>query len=424
MRDPLGVLQRLAREHGDVVQFTLGRRVVVLLNDPELIRDVLVTSSAKFEKGVAGPIVKMFLGDSLLTSQGTAHHRQRRLVQPAFHRTRLASYGAITTEQTIRTAAAWRNGETRDMAEDMARLTLEVVGQTLFSCDIRSQSETVSHALSAFIANLGSMQIPGASWLLRLPLPFGYRVRTALKTLDSIVFELIRARRASGKDHGDLLSMLLMAEDADMLGGHFSDTEVRDQAMTLFLAGHETAAHALAWTWWLLAQNPDSEASLHRELAVVLGGRTPTLSDLPQLRYTESVVRESMRLYPPAWAAGRMTITTHELGSYRINPGTLVLVSQWVTHRDARYFPRPELFLPERWTPEFRESLPKYAYFPFGGGPRTCIGENFAWMELILIVAELAQRWKFRVVPQTRAVPQPRITLRPYGKLLLRFEQR
>jgi cytochrome P450 len=242
--------------------------------------------------------------------------------------------------------------------------------------------------------------------------------------MDLIVYRLIQERRTNKKDFGDLLSMLLLAEDADNPGQHLSDVEVRDEAMTLIFSGHETTSNALSWTWWLLAQNPEAEALLHDELATVLGNRLPTFADLPRLVYTDCLLRESMRLYPPVWAARRVAIVDHEIGGYQIDRNTQVLISQWVTHRDSRLFSEPDRFRPERWSPAFRESLPKFAYFPFGGGPRLCIGEGFAWMEVSLLIATLAQRWRFRLTSETNAVPQPGITLRPRGQLKLRLERR
>jgi cytochrome P450 len=242
--------------------------------------------------------------------------------------------------------------------------------------------------------------------------------------LDEAIYRPIRERRRSGGDKGDLLSMLLLAEDADHPGERLSELEVRDQAMTIFFAGHETSAHALAWSWWLLASYPEVEEKMHAELRTVLSGRLPTIADVAQLPYLDCVLRESMRLYPPAWAIGRIAKVDHRLGDYHIPAGSTIIISQWVTHRDERHFPEAEKFCPERWTPAFRETLPRYAYFPFGGGPRTCIGEGFAWLELALVIGALAQRWRFRLTPETRALPQPRITLRPDQGILLKLERR
>lgn len=422
MTDALGFLEKLRREHGNLVHFQLWRRPMVLINEPEIIRDVLVTNAAKFEKGVAGKFVRAFLGDSLLTSQGDSHRRQRRLVQPAFHRGRIREYAQAMIDGSSRFAAPWRDGQTCDVAAEMAHLTLEVIGSTMFSSNVRDDTRAVGDALTTTMAQLGRLQNPLMAMLIGI-LPVGRKFQQAQDELNAIILRIIRERRADPRDTGDLLSMLMLAEDADHPGEHLSDQEVRDQAMTIFLAGHETVAHALAWTWWLLAQHPEVEARLHAELRTVLGGRPPTVEDVPKLAWLDQVIRESMRLYPPAWCVGRMTIADHELAGCRIERGTVVLFSQWITHRDGRFFADPAAFRPERWTPEFRESLPKYVYLPFGAGPRTCIGEGFAWMELALVMANLAREWRFSLLPETRAEPQPRITLRPKGELLLRLHR-
>lgn len=423
MKDALGFLQDLQIRHGNIVHFKLWRRPMVLINEPEYIRDVLVTHAAKFEKGVAGSFVKSFLGDSLLTSQGESHRRQRRLVQPAFHRGRLNEYARLMIDSSVRAGAEWRDGEVRDVSADMAHLTLEVIGHTMFSSNVRDDAHGVGEALTTTMEQLGRLQNPVMAMLMAF-LPVGKKFREAQHTLNQIIMRIIKERRKANEDTGDLLSMLLLAEDADRPGEHLSDQEVRDQAMTIFLAGHETVAHALAWTWWLLARHPEIEARLHAELAGVLGDRPAGLEDIPRLKFLDSIIRESMRLYPPAWCVGRMTVIEHEIAGYRIRPGTVVLFSQWVTHRDGRFFPEPDQFKPDRWTAEFRENPTKYTYLPFGAGPRTCIGEGFAWMELSLLIANIAREWRFALTAETKAVPQPRITLRPKGELRLRVERR
>jgi cytochrome P450 len=246
----------------------------------------------------------------------------------------------------------------------------------------------------------------------RLPLPHIRRSREARARLDAIIYGLIRERRASGGDRGDLLSMLLLAQDDEDKGRGMSDLQVRDEAMTIFLAGHETTANALMWTWYLLSQTPAAERKLHDEIDRVLGGRLPTMADIPTLPYVERVVTESMRLYPPAWLIGRRAINSYPINGYVAPARSIIIMSQWVVHRDARYFHEPGRFNPDRWTPAFKASIPQFAYFPFGGGRRRCIGESFAWMELTLIVAALAQQWRFELVPDHPVVPQPLVTLR------------
>jgi len=413
-RDPVGFLARLAREHGDVAQFRIGPQRAFLLNHPDLVRDLLVTHHERFHKGRALQRSKRLLGEGLLTSEEEFHRRQRRLAQPAFHRQRINSYGATMVEYAERAASRWRDGQSLDISREMMRLTLAIVGKTLFDTDVESEADEVGEALTEVMEMFGYLMLPYTEVLERLPLPQTRRFNRARARLDSVVYRIIEDRRRAGDDRGDLLSMLLLASDEEGDRTGMTDEQLRDEAMTIFLAGHETTANALSWAWYLLAQHPEVEGRLHEELdAVLAGGRPPAVEDVPALRYTEMVVAETMRLYPPAWAVGRLAVADHEAGGYHIPRGSLVLVSQYVMHRDPRYFPDPERFDPERFTAEAKASRPAFAYFPFGGGVRRCIGEGFAWMEAALILASLARRWRMRLPPGRRVEPQPRITLRP-----------
>jgi cytochrome P450 len=415
-RDPLTFLSRIAREYGDVVTFKTGPQRVFLLNHPDYVRDVLVTRHERFHKGRALKRAKRLLGESLLTSEGAFHRRERRLAQPAFHRQRINSYGPVMVEYAERAGARWRDGETLDVSSEMMRLTLAVVGKTLFDADVESDADEVGEALTEVMELFDYLMLPFAELLEKLPLPPQRRFMRARARLDSVVYRIIEERRRAGGDRGDLLSMLLLAVDEEGDRTGMTNEQLRDEAMTLFLAGHETTANALTWTWRLLAQNPEAEARLHEELDSVLeGGRAPRVEDFPALRYTEMVVSESMRLYPPAWAIGRLAIEDHEVGGCRVPRGSLVLVSQYVMHRDPRFFPDPERFDPERWTPEAKSARPQFSYFPFGGGPRRCIGEGFAWMETVLLLATLARRWRLRPAPGAKVEARARITLRPKG---------
>jgi cytochrome P450 len=313
-------------------------------------------------------------------------------------------------------AEKWNDGEVGDIDKEMMHLTLQIVGQTLFSADVEDEADGVGQAMTTVIELFNFLLLPFSEWLEKLPLPHSKRFTRARQTLDDIIYGIINERRASGEDKGDLLSMLLLAQDEED-GTGMTDEEVRDEALTLFLAGHETTANALTFTWYLLAQNPGAEAKLHREIDTVLNGRTPRLDDFPKLKYTERVVAEAMRLYPPAWAIGRSTLEQVELGGYTIPKGGLVLVSPYVAHRDPRFWPNADKFFPERWDElGIKEAGQKYIYFPFGGGVRRCIGESFAWTEAILLVATLAQKWRLRMVPEQKIVLQPMITLRSkYG---------
>ena len=414
-RNPLAFLEAVAHEYGDIAYFKFGPQDVFFLNHPDYIRDVLVTHHQNFVKGLALQRSKRLLGEGLLTSEGDFHRRQRRLAQPAFHRQRIAGYGAIMTEYAARTRERWRDGEALDISQEMMRLTLGIVGKTLFDTDVESETQEVSEALTAIMEMFNSLVLPFFELLERLPLPQNRRFKRARERLDTIIYRMVNERRRSGEDHGDLLSMLLSARDEEVGDGadRMSNTEVRDEALTILLAGHETTANALTWTWYLLSQHPDIEAKLHAELDAVLGSRLPALADVGQLSYTEMVLAESMRLYPPAWALGRMAINDYEVGGYVAPAGSLVLVSQYVMHRDGRYFPEPQRFDPERWRPSAREARPQFSYFPFGGGPRRCLGEAFAWMEGLLLIATLAQQWRLRLVPGYPVALHPVITLRP-----------
>jgi cytochrome P450 len=414
-RDRLDFLTRCAREYGDFVSLRLGPKRVILVSDPEAIEYVLVTGSRLFRKHFALRLNPLVLGNGLLSSEGELWVRQRRLIQSAFQRQRIATYGSIMVEHADRMLAGWQEGQMRDIMEEMMGLTLGIAARTLFDAEVNDQADTVGAALrvaqESFLARFNSL-LPIPPWV---PTPANLRLKRAVRQLDDVIYSFIRQRRASGEDRSDLLSILLRARDEEQ-GTRMSDKQLRDEAMTLFLAGHETTALALAWTWALLAQHPEVEARLVEELHAVLGSRPPTVDDLPRLGYTEKVVLESMRLYPPAYTLGREALTECEVGGYRVPTGMTLLMSQWVVHRDPRYFDQPERFLPERWGAEQAKSLPRYAYFPFGGGPRLCIGSTFAMMEAVLALAAIGRKYRFTLKPGHPLVPWPTFTLRPqYG---------
>ena len=409
-----------ARLYGDLPYFRLGPYHAYLVNHPDLVREVLVTNQGNFTKSRALQRGKVLLGEGLLTSEGQFHLRQRRLVQPAFHRERLQGYAAVMSDYAVRLRDRWQAGTTLDISDEMMRLTLSIVGKTLFSADVEAEAPEIGEALTTVLKMFRMLMMPFSEYIEKLPLPSIRRFEKARARLDQTIYKLIHDRRESGRDAGDLLSMLLLAQDEEDGGGSMTDTQVRDEALTLFLAGHETTANALTWTWYLLSQNPDCEARLHQELDSVLQGRAAEMPDLPQLRYTEMVFAEAMRLYPPAWAIGRMSKASFELGGIPIAAKSICIVSPYVTQRDPRWFPDPERFDPERWTQEARDARPKFSYFPFGGGARLCIGERFAWMEGAIVLATLAQRWKLKLDPSQRVKPLPLITLRSkYGMRML-----
>jgi cytochrome P450 len=414
-RDPLAFLERIYREHGDVARWRFGQRRVYLLAHPELVRDVLVTRHKNFIKSRALQRARVILGEGLLTSEGDHHLRQRRLAQPAFHRDRIAALGETMVRFTEEMSGEWRAGVEMDVTRGMNRLTLSIAGRAFFGADVQGEADEIGRALTDALEAFKRLTNPLGPLLDKLPLPTTIRVRRAARRLDETIYRMIAQRRASGEDRGDLLSMLLAARDDEGDGGGMTDLQLRDEALTIFLAGHETTANALSWTWHLLAQNPDAEAKLHAELATVLAGRSPTTDDVPRLPYTRAVLAESMRLFPPAWTIGREPREAFEAGGYRIRAGSVVLVSPWITHHDPRWWTDPERFDPDRWTPEREAELPRFAYFPFGGGPRKCIGEGFAWTEGILVLATLAQSWTLRHAPDAQVGRQPLITLRPTG---------
>jgi cytochrome P450 len=408
-RNPLKFFTETQREFGDIARFSIGRQQVYLVSHPALIEDVLVTSAKKFHKGAALQRAKRVLGEGLLTAEGQAHLKQRRTIQPLFHRHQVQRFA----DAMVRHALRWRESiapdATLDVTHEMAALTLAIVGETLFTSNVQADADEVRDALTAAVQNFGIAFLPGIEYFEKLPLPAFTRVRKARERLDKVIHRVIDQRRLSD-GRGDLVSMLLAARDPENPDAPgMSDEQIRDEAMTIFLAGHETTANALSWTWYLLGNSKRVEARLHEELALVLNGRTPTVEDVPKLEYTRAVVAESMRLYPPVWTMGRRAMEGHTIGGHPIDPGSLVILSQWIVHHDPRWWDVPNDFRPERWqSPPPRA---KYAYFPFGGGSRLCIGESFAWTEAILLVATIAQRWSFK--PVTVPKLEPRITLRP-----------
>jgi len=423
-RDTLGFIERLHREYGDVVRSRFLYVHAYFLYNPADIEALLTTNAKSFRKAqsLRSPFFRRLVGNGLVTSEGDFWRRQRRLAQPAFHRQRISSYGDIMVQYADRAIAKWRDGEQRDVAKDMTRLTLEIVVKTLFNSDVSNDADHVGATLSQIVKPFASQAT--LKWIAdnRLPTPGHYRYFNAVREIDKIIYRIIAERRASGSDEGDLLSMLLQAQDED--GSQMSDAQLRDEVMTLFLAGHETTALALSWSWYLLATHPDAETKFHAELDEVLGGRAPQVSDLPKLKFTEMIAKETMRLYPPAYAVGREAIEDTEMGGYRVPRGTQLFAFQWVTHRDPRFFERPDEFLPERWASESIQTLPRYTYFPFGGGPRQCIGNYFAMMEVVLLLATIGQRFSFSLLNEHPVEVLPVLSLRPKNGIKVKLLQR
>jgi len=422
-RDPIPFFTRLAREHGDAVQFKAGKQVIVLFNHPDLVRELLVTQHRSFHKSRVLQRSKIILGEGLLTSEEELHKRQRRLTQPAFHRDRIARYADVMVQRAAAMRETWQEGATIDMHHEMMRLTLSVVAKTLFDAGVEGEEDEIGGALTTLIDLFPLLMNPYSMMLQKLPIPSTFRFRRAIERLDRTIYGIIEERRASGEDRGDLMSMLLLAQDEEGDGGGMSDQQVRDEAMTLFLAGHETTANALAWTWYLLAQHPGVASNVHRIVDEVLGDRLATADDYPRLQYLEMVLAESMRLYPPAWAVSRLAMEDVDVGGWRVPRDAVAVVSQAVMHRDPRFWPEPERFDPMRFAPDAKLARPKFAYFPFGAGPRICIGEGFAWMEGVLILATIAQRWSMDLVSRDVAA-KASITLRPRGGIHLGVRRR
>lgn len=420
--DRLGFLVENQRLYGDAVRFRLGPYRIVQVNHPDLIEEVLVTQNRSFHKHFALRQTKTTLGNGLLTSEGEFWRRQRRLAQPAFHRDRIAGYAADMVRYTTRMLDTWADGQTRDAQEDMMRLTLEIVAKTLFGAEIGvdagDASASMDTLMQCFTARINSfLKLP--EWV---PTPVNLRLRRAIGQLESVMFGIIAERRASGAEHDDLLSMLLHARDDD--GSQMTDRQLRDEAMTLFMAGHETTANTLAWTFFLLATNTAVESRLHAELDLVLGGRVPSFDDLARLPFTGHVITETLRLYPTVWLVGREAIEPCRVCDIEVPKGTTVYMPEWVVHRDDRWYEEPLAFRPERWEDGKAKSLPRYAYFPFGGGPRVCIGNNFALMEATLLLATISSRYRLALVPEARVEPLPTMTLRPANGVPVILEKR
>lgn len=456
IHDPIKTLLTISQKYGDISYFKLGpKQHVYLINNPDYIEKVLIYDHRNFKKGKRLQVAKNILGEGLVTSEGDFHNRQRRLIQPIFHPRQIMSYASIMTDYAIHFRDRWKNEDTIDISEEMMELTLGIICKSVLNYDVESQAKQVGKALTTTRDYSRRLQSPIGHVLDKIPiLPAPKGARKAKEELDSLVYRLISDRRrrsrrqaeSDNKRYDDLLSRLLEAQDSNLAGpassdntqysskGKMSDKQVRDEVMTIFIAGHETTANALIWTFYLLSQYPDVEKKLHDEIDAVLGkinnkkghvvNKIPTPDDIPRLQYTEKVLRESMRLYPPVWTMGRYVENDYNIGEYTIPAGSSILMSQYVMHHDPRYYEEPEQFNPDRWTAEFKTQLPRFSYFPFGGGIRGCIGEPFAWMEGILIIAILAHKWKMHLVPDQRIKLDPAITLRPKYGMKMKLIQR
>jgi cytochrome P450 len=408
------------RAYGDLVKCRFGPFPFYIANHPDIAHEILVTQAGKFYKSrITKQVLYPAVGQGLFTNDGDSWKRQRKLAQPAFHTRRIANYAEVMVEYAARLIEGWQSGATIDIERDMNVLTMQIVSKTLFDAQVQGEEDELSKAVRIILQTTDhrfDRLIPLPEWL---PSRENRDFKWAVHRLDEIIQTFIDERRKSGEDKGDLLSMLMAAQDEEN-GGGMTDKQLRDESVTVFGAGHETTSGTLTWTWYLLSQYPEVEAKLHAELQTVLGGRLPTFEDLPHLPYTEMIIKESMRLYPPAWGVTRESIETVTIGGYTLKPGNLTLVNIYGMHRDPRYFDNPDTFIPERFTAENEKAINKYAYLPFGAGPRVCIGNAFAMMEARLLLATIAQQFTLRLAPGQRVVPERVFTLRSkYGMKMI-----
>lgn len=423
-RDQLGFFTRCAREYGDLVEFNLAGWLSVLLSGSDDIEQVLVKNHKNFVKNrIIWRHVPAVFGQGILTSEGEFWQKQRRLAAPAFAGQQLLGYGSDMVNLTRGMLDGWKSDDVRDIHSEMMALTLRVAAKTLFDSEVEQDIVDMDHAVNDITAEMAARfkrptVIP--DWV---PLPGHVRYRRGIRTVERVVKRIIAERRANGFTNGnDFLSRLMAARDEN--GQAMSDRQLRDEAVTLLLAGHETTALTLSWTWYLLGQHPEIDRRVAAELAETVGNRLVTVDDLPNLKFTESVILEAMRLYPPAWAIGRESLDEFQLAAYRFKPGTTVFMSPWVLHRDPRYFEDPETFVPDRWMSGLAHKLPRYAYMPFGGGPRICIGQRFAMIEATMILVTMAQQFSMELQRHREVTPFPSITLRPKGGVWARLQER
>ncbi|MEL7315166.1 MAG: cytochrome P450 [Cyanobacteria bacterium J06559_3] len=421
---PLQFLCNCAEQYGGIVPLRLGVSPACLLADPDIIMEVLRERTV-FTKNTPGwQAIRTLVGRGLLGSDGDYWARQRQLTQPVFHQQRIIAYGDLMVQATEKLLRTWQDDTTRDVHQDMMRLTLDIVMQTLLSVDLEGEAaQAIAHALDLSMQWFSQQQKQGFLLPNNFPLPLTRRYLAAVNAMDELIYQLIQQRRASKDDTGDLLAMLLQVKD-ETDGSQMSDRQLRDELTTLVLAGHETTANAMAWTWMLLAQNPAVATQLHQELDAVLQGRSPTVVDIPQLPVTQAILKESMRLYPPVSLIARSASQAYVLQSYQIPKNCIILMSPWVMQRSDRYFEEPLAFKPERWQSDLEKQLPKGVYIPFGEGPRICIGKGFAQMEATLILATLAQQYQLDLMPEATIEPLPSITLRPKGGVRMTLRRR
>ena len=413
MRDPLAFLSDVSQRYGDVAYFRLGGVGAYFLSHPDYVREVLFTQRASFTLSPLRQKLIPVLGLGLFTSTGELHSRQRRLMQPVFRKSRIETYAACMTDLTLRTRDRWAPDAEIDIADEMMHLTMFIAAKTLFDHDIEGDSDTISKNLAILLEYFTNMMSPFLRLSLALPLPSTLRFRRAVRDFDAVIYRMIDRDAQNAADGDDLLALLKQAMD-DETKSHMTPKQLRDELVTLLIAGHETTANLIAWTLYLLAQAPEADRQLYEEVRALLGGRQRYVAaDTESMPYARQVLLEGLRLYPPGWFIGRAALADVPLGRYTVPEGGVVLMSQYVSQRDGRFFEQPGSFRPGRWTRAFMEQLPRGAYYPFSAGDRHCIGEGFAWQEALLILATLVERWKFELVPGQNIRPKPSVTLRP-----------
>ena len=422
-RSPLEFLTETARTHGPIVKLSLAGKPFYLVTGPEDVERVLVKDAKRYKKDYFIEKLGDVLGKGLLTSEGDYWKRQRKLAQPAFQPKRVDAYAPAMARLTDELTGLFREGETRDLHADMMRVTLDIVAETLFGAVVRDDAALVAHTVEVIQKRYEGLFGSGLLLDVRLPLPIHIRMRRAVAKVDEMLYRVIEARRGHTEDRGDLLGTFLAQQDDDG-GGGMTNVQLRDEAMTIFMAGHETTALTLTYVFRLLTENPAVEAKLHEELDRVLAGRAPTRADVEALPYTEAVVKESMRLYPPAWTVGREALEDTTLGPYTIKKGDMVITPMWVVHRDEKLFKNADAFRPERWLTDETKHLPRFAFFPFGGGPRICIGNQFAMLEAIVVLAAMARSYRVEVDLKAPFELVPSITLRPAGPMPAKVSRR
>jgi cytochrome P450 len=423
--EPIPLFEHLHNTFGPIAHYRFMGTTIVFVNDPDYINEILVTQVGSFVRERTLKRMKILLGEGLITSDDPIHQQQRRIVAPAFHRQRIAGYADQIVSSAASIADSWTAGQKIDIADQMMQLSLHIVARTLFDSEVTADVLAVRDEVNTIMSLYNFLvAFPRLESVLHWPIPGVMKFRRSRAKLDAVIATMIASRRSltrSQLEHrGDLLSMLMAARDEDASGKGMTDTQVRDELLTIFLAGYETVANALTWTWYLLSQNPEASTKMYAEVDAVLGTSTATVDHFPRLQYTERCFAESMRLYPPAWAMGRQSTVPIELGPYRFPPDTHFFFSQYIMHRSPEYWPDPLAFRPDRHTPEARANRPRFVYFPFGGGRRQCIGEGFAWMEGVLSLATIAQRWRLTFLPEYPVIPQAKITLRPKHPMMMR----